>query len=511
VSLTTRPRVGRVNGFDVVLIGTVVILAGVNAAMLAFPQLRPRVVAPALDLVLDSIAFVVTAMIAAMTWVRWRERHLGFAVYQSAAFLVLTIANLRAVLETIGPDLQVDLPPVGPGQDQMYVFTAARLLAGVLLVVGGLASLRNHQPGRPRLIVGSSAVLMLAVVVLADLGEAGLTGMVTWIAPSGGVLLTAPAVTPAGAFVQLVSAALYAAAAVVCRALWLRDRSIGDAWITLALVFAAFAQVANTLSASTHPDPVTSGDVLRLTAYLALLLSVEAETGSFLASLRRANQSLDEARGREVERAAFEERALLSRELHDGLAQDLWFAKLKVSRLAALDLSPEARPLVDELSEAIDLGLADARQAVLALRIVADAEGSFGDLITRYVADFEDRFGIRVDCDLPDDPPTLPVRSQAELLRIAQEALMNANRHADATVVRVQATSGDGRFRLSVSDNGRGFDPTVPRTRSFGLVAMRERAALIGADLEIRSAPGDGTRIVVSVPLAPAQMRPVTT
>jgi signal transduction histidine kinase len=123
--------------------------------------------------------------------------------------------------------------------------------------------------------------------------------------------------------------------------------------------------------------------------------------------------------------------------------------------------------------------------------------------MVRYVDDFEDRFGLHVEFDCVGDLPTMPVRTQAELLRIAQEALANARRHADATVVRIQAALQDGWVRMSVVDNGRGFDKAAIGANSFGLAAMRERAALIGAELEVRSAPGEGTRIQVLAPLTP--------
>ena len=102
----------------------------------------------------------------------------------------------------------------------------------------------------------------------------------------------------------------------------------------------------------------------------------------------------------------------------------------------------------------------------------------------------------------------MPVRTQAELLRIVQEALANARRHADATVVRIRAAGQDGRIQMSVVDNGCGFDQAAVGSNTYGLTAMRERAALIDAELEVRSAPGEGTRVQVLAPLYRAAMRP---
>jgi signal transduction histidine kinase len=82
-----------------------------------------------------------------------------------------------------------------------------------------------------------------------------------------------------------------------------------------------------------------------------------------------------------------------------------------------------------------------------------------------------------------------------------QEALTNVRRHADATVVRVRAAVEDGRLVLEVRDNGRGFDQSAVGDDSYGLAGMRERAALVGGELEIQSAPQKGTRVTLQVPV----------
>jgi signal transduction histidine kinase len=502
--LPRSSRFDRTERFDVVLIATVLVLAGVTAAMLLFPSLRLRIVAPSLDLVLDSVAFVVTISIVALAWVRYRERREPFALFQCAAFLALAIANGRAIIETIGPDVQSPLSTDEPGQAQLYVFTIARMLTAAFLVVGGVAALHGRRPRYPYLLIGGSAALMIGVTIWVLANGSSLTLFIAQVEPvAGDPSHPAPLMTPIGITIQLLGALLFGAAALVCREMWRRDRSIGDAYVTFGLALAAFAQILGAMSPSTHPGPVASGDLLRMGFYLALLLAIEAEARSILGALRRANETLAQLRESEVERAALEERAWLSRELHDGLAQDLWLAKLKVGRLSGLELAPEARMLVGEIGGAIELGLTEARQAVMALRIAAESEDTFGALMSRYVEDFEDRFGLRVEFNCTD-VPTLPVRTQAELLRIAQEALTNARRHADATIVRVRVDTEGDRVRLVIADNGRGFDQAKALVHTFGLAAMRERAALIGGDLTVVSAPGNGTNVQLTAPLARA-------
>ena len=499
-----RPSLGRVDRFDIVLIGTVLVLGGATVALLAFPAILPRVVSPALDLALDTVATVVTSLVTVLAWIRYCERRAPFALFQSAAFVVLAIANMHAVLGTIGPDLRAPLLPGEPGQDQLYVFTFARLLAAALLVFGGVASLHGWNPSHPLAIVVLPGALTVVAILLLTINADSLPGLINPAASSvGKAAQSPPVVTQLGIAIDLLMAAVFGAAAVVCRELWRRDRSIADAWVTIGLVLVTFAQMHDAISPGTHPGPVTSGDLLRLGFVIALLLAIEAEARSVLISLRRSNESLERLRESEVDRAALEERAWLSRELHDGLSQDLWLAKLKVGRLEGMELTSEARSVVDEVSGAIELGLTEARQAVMALRVTPESEGSFATLMARYLDDFQDRFGLHVEFDCPGELPTMPVRTQAELLRIAQEALANTRRHADATVVRIRVASKDGRIRLSVVDNGRGFDRAAVGANSYGLAAMRERAAMIGAELDVRSAPGEGTRVQV---LAPLQM-----
>lgn len=211
-----------------------------------------------------------------------------------------------------------------------------------------------------------------------------------------------------------------------------------------------------------------------------------------------------EARLVEHERAlaAAEERERLARELHDGLAQDLWLAKLKTGRLAALaDLGEDARALTGEVGAAVEAGLVEAREAVAAMRLTSLEHADLAELLRRTLEDFEDRFGLRVEFECQANLPPLPPRVEAEVLRIAQEALTNVRRHADATVVRVRAALDGDRLVIEVRDNGLGFDAEAVGPGTYGLAGMRERAALIGGTLEVRSAPRKGTGVRLDVPI----------
>ena len=155
-----------------------------------------------------------------------------------------------------------------------------------------------------------------------------------------------------------------------------------------------------------------------------------------------------------------------------------------------------------DVGAAIDIGLGEARQAVVALRSPTEGELSFCNLVRRTVEDDGDRFGLRVEfaCD-GDQEAHIEPRTQAEILRIVQEAMTNVARHAQATVVGVRLGIRGDRVTLRVVDNGRGFDVSRVADDAFGLASMRERAALIGGRLRIASRAGMGTGVVLSAPV----------
>ena len=126
------------------------------------------------------------------------------------------------------------------------------------------------------------------------------------------------------------------------------------------------------------------------------------------------------------------------------------------------------------------------------MRVDPSAASSLEEVLRSYVEDFSDRFGVRAEFEAEGTLQRLPPRTEAEVLRIVQEALNNVRRHADATVVRVRTERSGPISRISVTDNGRGFDPSAVPPESYGLRGMRERAELVGATLDIRSRPRTG-------------------
>jgi signal transduction histidine kinase len=193
------------------------------------------------------------------------------------------------------------------------------------------------------------------------------------------------------------------------------------------------------------------------------------------------------------------ERARLAREIHDGLAQDLWLAKMTAAKLARHPtLDSEGRALCDELIRSIDSGLAEARTAVLSMRAPADGVITLSELVERQVEDFSDRFGIRVDAYV-EEGHVVPARVSIEILRVLQEALNNVRKHATARRIVVRLHYRRGPVVLSVRDDGIGFDPAIVEG-GFGRQSMHERAQSIGARLKVASVPGRGTTVTLRVP-----------
>jgi signal transduction histidine kinase len=194
------------------------------------------------------------------------------------------------------------------------------------------------------------------------------------------------------------------------------------------------------------------------------------------------------------------ERARLAREIHDGLAQDLWLAKLTASKLARHLISdPEGLALCEEVLRSIDSGLAEARTAVLAMRPDTESALTLSELVERQAEEFSDRFGIRVDCHVENGQP-IPSRVSIEILRVLQEALNNVRKHAHARRIVVRLEHRRVSLVLSVRDDGVGFDRAAVG-RGYGRQSMHERAQSIGARLHIASTRGRGTTVSLHVPL----------
>jgi signal transduction histidine kinase len=492
---------------DLLVAAVPVVLVLLTLVVWLDPDVTPALVNEPLDLVLNAAATLVAVAVAILAWIHYREGEDRAALFRASAFLVLAVQNIVFIaIAVAGRSGDFGLALDDPGQMPVWSVIIGRGMAAALLVTAGLVALRPNSYRRawPAAVLWVPSALMTLVGVGMLVASDALPPILDAHAIAQLTLdPTAPLLDAGGPVLILVQAAIglaFLAAALISYRVYRRDGSGVELFLAIGFIVAAFSQVHSAIHPGSYASLVTVGDMLRVAFYGVLLLAVAAESTSDVRALRAANAELVGLRDAEVERATAEERARLAREIHDGMSQELWYAKLKQSRLAAMEhLAPDARELADEVAGAIESALAEARQAILALR---PAEGaSFAQVLSRYVEDFADRFGIPADCEADAAGESLPSRHQAELLRILQEALTNVRRHADATRVRVRLEATERGARLEVVDNGRGFDADQAGSSRYGLRGMRERAGIIGADLRIESAASDGTRVTVVVPL----------
>ncbi len=199
-----------------------------------------------------------------------------------------------------------------------------------------------------------------------------------------------------------------------------------------------------------------------------------------------------------------EERGRISKELHDELGQNLIYLKMQVSQIqsrlpnSCSDLDGECEKLLAHLDETID----NVRRLSQDLKPVALEKLGFSLAVDLLIEESTESFGAkaRVDLDVIDD--VLLPEAQLNLYRIIQESLTNIGKHAHATEVSMAIKEQPGQIFIRIQDNGRGFDPhQTPGKVGLGLSAIQERARLIDAELKIQSQRGQGTEIILTIPL----------
>jgi signal transduction histidine kinase len=252
-----------------------------------------------------------------------------------------------------------------------------------------------------------------------------------------------------------------------------------------------------------------SADDLPLASALAAPLSIAVENAILYGELK----SHDAARGELLHRivsAQEAERQRVARELHDETGQALIALALGLKGTAeTIKVNPtqaalQLEELRMETSEALDA----LRRMVVDLRPSQLDDLGLAAALRWYVEDFGERFPLRAAIVLHGQPRRLPPDVESVLFRIAQESLINVGKHAGAKNVSVALTFLDALVKLEVADDGIGFDPDAalkPRSRrkAWGLLGMQERADLVGGRCQVISAPKEGTRVIVDVPVGP--------
>jgi len=201
-----------------------------------------------------------------------------------------------------------------------------------------------------------------------------------------------------------------------------------------------------------------------------------------------------------------EESRRIAQEVHDELGQSLTVLKMRLMAIAG-EVGPPDHPLHRKVQEMIDSAsgiMQTVRRIATQLRpSLLDALG-LEAAMRWHLQEFQEGTGIQTELEFEKPEKEPDSQLSIALFRIVQEALTNAARHAEATRVKVELAKVQEPVpfvRLIVTDNGKGFDIRRAHGKSLGLVGMKERALHLGGDLSIQSEPGQGTKIVVCVPL----------
>ena len=219
-----------------------------------------------------------------------------------------------------------------------------------------------------------------------------------------------------------------------------------------------------------------------------------------------AGIAMDSARLHDqVQRLAIvDERERISRDLHDSAIQAIYAQTLTLDDVPELiaDDPEEAARRVDGAIDALHAVIRDIRNFIFGLRPVLLEGGSLADGLQHLATELRRSGGVEVAVSVEGDQDAdLPIEVVAELLAVTREALSNVARHAAASHASVRLVTDDDSVRLELADDGRGFDTAATAEGGHhGVANMRSRARTLGAQFEIESVPGGGTRIIVTLP-----------
>jgi signal transduction histidine kinase len=247
-----------------------------------------------------------------------------------------------------------------------------------------------------------------------------------------------------------------------------------------------------------HPVVSPSGEVVEL---VGTLMDVTER--------KRAERAIRRARKRTLEArfaAVLEERTRLAREMHDTLLQGFTGIALQlVAATRRVSGPPEAVAAFQNVIALAQRTLTDARQAVWDLRAPALAGGDFTETLRVAAEDAVRNAGLALAYKVDGTPRPVAPEVEGAVVRVAQEALANVVKHADARRVRLRLAFKSRWVRVSVTDDGRGF-VVDPDFRSYGghwgLLGMKERTGQLHGTLTVHSTPGHGTEIALRVPYA---------
>ncbi|MEW6661248.1 MAG: sensor histidine kinase [Bacillota bacterium] len=228
--------------------------------------------------------------------------------------------------------------------------------------------------------------------------------------------------------------------------------------------------------------------------------------------LRDLSTRLEEMQNRQVLgirviRAQEEERKRVAREIHDGPAQSMANLVLRTEiceKLLEVD-PPSVKKELQELKKMVKDSLQDVRKIIFDLRPMLLDDLGIVPTLRKFLAEFTEKHSLPVDFAVAGLERRLPPPTEVTLFRIAQEALNNALKHANAQRVVMRMEFLNGRVNLLIADDGKGFNldeaiNTMDKD-TFGLMGMRERVELLDGKIGIKTSPGKGTQVIVQIPI----------
>ncbi|HEX7065275.1 MAG TPA: sensor histidine kinase [Bacillales bacterium] len=225
--------------------------------------------------------------------------------------------------------------------------------------------------------------------------------------------------------------------------------------------------------------------------------------------LRQVGEMVEDARkkqafGLRVIEAQEEERRRLSREIHDGPAQTLAHVLLGSELVEKMqkEKGPEAAAEeFDHLRKMIRQALYDVRRIIYDLRPMTLDDLGLIPTLEKYLYRVEDEEKVRLFFQKVGEPGRLPPKMEAALFRMVQEAVQNGCKHAKAEEIRVKMDFSGSAVLLLIRDDGKGFNPDEEKKGTFGMMGMRERVDLLEGEISIESAAGQGTAIMIQIPV----------
>ena len=424
---------------------------------------------PTLRVALETANTVVALLVAFLMYGRFARN----ARAQELLFVLGLSVNALANL------VLTALPAVSASAELTRLAALPVRLAGSVLLAAAAITPRSVRLGR-RAAAATAALVVGTVAVVGVLGVVWSHGLRTVVgvpapwADGAALPFAAGWLVPVS---QAVGAALFgiAALALLRQAGRTREDELLR-WVAAGCVLGAFARVHYVMFPSLYTDYLYSGDLLRLGFFVYLLIGASREIEFYWRVQSRT--------------AVIDERRRVARELHDGVIQEVTYIRAESAGLPAD--SPSRTRIVDACDRALD----EARAAVQALGHEDDEP--LATVLRRAADELAARYRIDVQADLDDSVRTRPEQGHG-LMRITREAVANAVRHGRAGRVRLRLDrNGDDR-RLTIADEGDGFDVAAVTSRDagYGLVSMRERARALPGSLEIDSAPGTGSVVTV--------------